>query len=169
MLCGSRELIDRARRWRKALGGGLRQAGVLAAAALVALDEELPRVDQDRWRARALAAGLRQAGLDAPEPPTNIVMVQPAPGAGFTAGQLARAWREAGVGCFTMGPAVRLVTHRDIDDQALADGIGLIAKATEGLVLAGRTSQPPVAGRDGSGVGGGGRPEDSRRVISPPA
>ncbi|MDR2374677.1 MAG: hypothetical protein LBD77_11435 [Bifidobacteriaceae bacterium] len=133
MLCASREFIDRARRWRKALGGGMRQSGVLAAAALVALDEELPRIDQDRVRAVQLADALSQLGLDAPTPATNIVLVSPGPGAPHSAGELARAWQEAGVGCLTMGPAVRLVTHRDIDDQKLAHGIGLLAAATERL------------------------------------
>ncbi|MDR0595040.1 MAG: hypothetical protein LBG60_17685 [Bifidobacteriaceae bacterium] len=133
MLCSSREFIDRAWRWRKALGGGMRQAGVLAAAALVALDEELPRIDEDRLRAARLVRALRQSGLEADEPATNIVLVRPAPGDGFTAEALARAWNEAGVGCLTMGPAVRLVTHRDIDDQSLADAIDLLTTATNTL------------------------------------
>jgi threonine aldolase len=131
MLCASRELIDRARRWRKALGGGLRQSGVLAAAALVALDQELPRIDQDRRRAQILAAALRRLGLEVAEPPTNIVLV--APDRLSTAGELALAWQEAGVGCMAMGPYVRLVTHRDIDDQILARGIELLTEGAARL------------------------------------
>ncbi|MDR2565086.1 MAG: hypothetical protein LBC97_03315 [Bifidobacteriaceae bacterium] len=137
MLCASRAFVERARRWRKAFGGGLRQSGVLAAAALVALEEELPRIDEDRRRAAELASALRDLGLVAEEPPTNIVMAEPGPDAGFTATQLAKAWQEAGVGCLTMGPAVRLVTHRDIDDAALADGIGHLQEATQRLRRAG--------------------------------
>jgi threonine aldolase len=133
MLCASREFISRAWRSRKALGGGMRQSGVLAAAALVALDEELPRIDEDRQRALILAQALRQMGLEAQDPATNIVLVQPAAGAGFSAGELAKCWQEAGVGCLTMGPAVRLVTHRDIDDQTLADGIVRLGEATQRL------------------------------------
>jgi threonine aldolase len=130
VLSGSGPFIARARRWRKALGGGLRQSGVLAAAALVALDEELPRIDQDRIRAGQLAAGLRRLGLDAPEPETNIVMVQPPAGSGLAARDLAAAWQRVGLGCFTMGPAVRLVTHRDIDDAAISLALELVASAT---------------------------------------
>ncbi|MDR1634123.1 MAG: hypothetical protein LBS27_04220 [Bifidobacteriaceae bacterium] len=142
MLCSSQAFIERARRWRKAFGGGLRQSGVLAGAALVALDEELPRIDEDRRRAAALAAALRDLGLVAEDPPTNIVLAQPGPDTGFTAAELARAWQDAGVGCLTMGPAVRLVTHRDIDDAALADGIGLLTRATEQLPRPG--AAPPA-------------------------
>ncbi|MDR1392810.1 MAG: hypothetical protein LBJ62_02400 [Bifidobacteriaceae bacterium] len=130
MLCAPTGFIEQARRWRKALGGGMRQAGVLAAAALVALDQELPRIDQDRLRAVRLASALRELGLDSPEPDTNIVMVRPAAGSGLTPGQLAAAWAAAGVGCLVMGTAVRLVTHRDIDDSALGQAVDLIANAT---------------------------------------
>jgi threonine aldolase len=131
LLCASRGFIDRARRWRKALGGGLRQSGVLAAAALVALDEELPRIDWDRRRASLLAKALREMGLRAPEPATNIVLASPGPDSRWSASDLTQAWQDAGVGCLTMGTAVRLVTHRDIDDRALAQAIGLLAQATE--------------------------------------
>jgi threonine aldolase len=146
MLCSSREFIDRAWRSRKALGGGMRQSGVLAAAALVALDEELPRIDEDRRRAVELAAALRGIGLDAEEPATNIVMAAPPAGAGFTASQLAACWQDAGVGCLVMGPAVRLVTHRDIDGQTLADGIVLLKDATARLRGAQPNSEPVSAG-----------------------
>ncbi|MCL2803454.1 MAG: beta-eliminating lyase-related protein [Micrococcales bacterium] len=123
LLCGSQELIDRARRARKMLGGGVRQGGVLAAAGLVALEQELPRIDQDRILARRLAQGLRVLGFDAPVPQTNIIMVKPGQASQLSASQLAASWNKIGVRCLTMGPAVRLVTHRDVDesmiDQAL--------------------------------------------------
>jgi threonine aldolase len=111
----------------------MRQAGVLAAAALVALDQELPRIDADRQRAVTLAQALTAMGLEAPVPATNIVLVRPGPDQTFNASELAQAWQEAGVGCLTMGPAVRLVTHRDITDEDLAHGIGLLERATERL------------------------------------
>ncbi|MDR0432322.1 MAG: aminotransferase class I/II-fold pyridoxal phosphate-dependent enzyme [Bifidobacteriaceae bacterium] len=114
ILAGPADLIKQARRIRKMLGGGVRQGGVVAAAGLVALDQELPRIDQDRVRAVRLASGLRDLGFDAPAPETNILMVNaPDPV------DLAERWNQAGVGCFAMGVGVRLVTHRDIDDAAI--------------------------------------------------
>jgi threonine aldolase len=124
VLAGPSDLIADARRIRKMLGGGVRQGGIVAAAGLVALDEELPRIDEDRVRAVRLAAGLRALGFDAPEPETNILMVRCPDATG-----LAAQWNAAGVGCFPMGGAVRLVTHRDIDDDAIALAIDLIAGA----------------------------------------
>jgi threonine aldolase len=127
MLCGSEAFIRRAWRSRKALGGGMRQAGVLAAAALVALDQELPRIDEDRVRARVLAQAIRAAGVDCPEPQTNILVARPAEGSDLTARALWQAWDAAGIGCFLMGGMVRLVLHRDIDDEALATAVDLVA------------------------------------------
>ena len=57
MLLGTRAFIEEARRWRKLLGGGMRQAGVLAAAGLVALEETPPRLTEDHANARRLAEG----------------------------------------------------------------------------------------------------------------
>ncbi|MDR0365343.1 MAG: hypothetical protein LBH68_00700 [Bifidobacteriaceae bacterium] len=133
MLCGSAEFVERARRWRKALGGGMRQSGIVAAAALVALDQELPRIDEDRRRAVALGQAMTALGLNAREPQTNILMVEPSADSPFTSAQLAAAWQAAGVGCLTMGPAVRLVTHRDVDDAAIALAVELITQATAAL------------------------------------
>jgi threonine aldolase len=127
MILGSRQFVERGRRARKALGGGLRQSGVLAAAALVALDQELPRIDQDRLRAVRLAATLRRAGLDAPEPESNIIMVRPLEDSPESARDLAAAWNAAGVGCLVMGDAVRLVTHRDVGDAEIALAAEILA------------------------------------------
>jgi threonine aldolase len=76
-LCGSREAIERARRLRKALGGGWRQAGLLAAAALYALDHNIERLGEDHANARVLADAVRQCEgleLDPPDVETNIVI-----------------------------------------------------------------------------------------------
>jgi threonine aldolase len=65
VLCGSRDYIERAHRWRKLLGGGMRQVGVLAAAGLVALDQQIERLADDHANARALAVGLAEIdGID---------------------------------------------------------------------------------------------------------
>ncbi|MDR2252763.1 MAG: aminotransferase class I/II-fold pyridoxal phosphate-dependent enzyme [Bifidobacteriaceae bacterium] len=126
MLLGPKDFITKARRARKALGGGMRQSGVLAAAALVALEQELPRIDEDRIRATTLSEAIRAVGLDCPPPATNILTVRPGPGSDATAGDIWAAWREAGLGCLLMGDAVRLVVHRDIDVVAITTAILLI-------------------------------------------
>lgn len=75
MLLGSRELIAAARRWRKALGGGMRQAGILAAAGLYALEHNVERLAEDHANAALMAEGLRDLGLEVESPQTNIVYV----------------------------------------------------------------------------------------------
>jgi threonine aldolase len=111
-LVGSRELIARAHRVRKMLGGGLRQAGVLAAAALHALDHHIDRLADDHAHARRLAEGLRGLGgvLNAPAN-TNMVFVDLAPG-GSRHDTVTRL-REHGVLCTGLYK-LRLVTHLDV-------------------------------------------------------
>jgi threonine aldolase len=79
LLCGSRELIGRARRWRKVTGGGMRQAGVLAAAGIVALEEHVDRLADDHANARRLAEGLAAMDgihVDLEEVQTNMVFAR---------------------------------------------------------------------------------------------
>jgi threonine aldolase len=116
MLVGSRELIERARVYRKSLGGGMRQAGILAAAGLIALEEMPKRLHEDHANARLLAEAIARcdaAEIDPAEVETNIVI--------FTlrddgdAAALVRGLRENGVLASAIGPhAVRLVTHYDV-------------------------------------------------------
>lgn len=120
MLAGTREIIDEAWRIRRRLGGGMRQAGILAAAGLYALDHHRERLVEDHARARALA--VRLDGLDgirvvAPE--TNIVMVEVARD-DLDAPTLLERLSEQGVrlSLFT-SRRVRAVTHLDIDDDAI--------------------------------------------------
>ena len=110
MLLGPRDLIADARRWRKALGGGLRQAGILAAAGLYALEHHVHRLAEDHEHAERLAAGLRAIGLTAEPPQTNIVYVE-VPEAHV--GALARHLDARGI-LATIGPRTRLVTHLDV-------------------------------------------------------
>lgn len=118
VLAGSASLIEEGRRWRKMLGGGWRQAGLLAAAALHALDHHVDRLAQDHAHAARLAEGLR--GIDALSvdgPHTSMVFVD-LPAQHRPA--LTATLREAGiVVAGGYGPSLRLVTHLDID----ADGI----------------------------------------------
>jgi threonine aldolase len=75
LLAGDEETIDEARRVRKAFGGGMRQAGMIAAAALYAFENNVERLDEDHERARNLADGLREAGYNVEPPETNLVLV----------------------------------------------------------------------------------------------
>ncbi|MCW5661389.1 MAG: low-specificity L-threonine aldolase [Burkholderiaceae bacterium] len=112
-LVGSRELITRAHRVRKMLGGGLRQAGVLAAAASHALDHHIDRLAEDHANARRLADGLHglPGVLQAPAN-TNMVFVELAPGAGSRQDAVSRL-REQGLLCTGLYK-LRLVTHLDV-------------------------------------------------------
>ena len=120
VLAGDQELITRARRVRKLLGGGMRQAGVIAAAALVALDEGYEHLAEDHRRARRLAARLDQVpGLTVTphDPPTNMVFVEVA-ATGRSARWVADTLATAGFTVSTPGPTtVRFVLHRDVTDD----------------------------------------------------
>lgn len=125
-LCGSRELIARARRIRKMAGGGMRQAGVLAAAAAHALAHHVERLADDHARARALAQGLQGVqGVEVQPPQTNMVFVKLTGRARERAATLAQALRAQGIlilGLYDL----RLVTHLDIDDAGIARAVDAI-------------------------------------------
>jgi threonine aldolase len=107
LVVGSADAIAESRVWRKRLGGGMRQAGVLAAAGLHALDHHVDRLADDHAHARLLAEAV---GLDPATVPTNIVVWEH-PDAATVVGKAA----EAGVRIATVGPrTIRLVTHLDI-------------------------------------------------------
>lgn len=120
LLVGSREFIDRARSVRKMLGGGMRQAGVLAAAGLIALEEMPKRLHEDHANARLLAeriADLKQVELDLAAVQTNIVIFR-LRGQGNAAALVTRL-KQRGVVASAVGPhAVRFVTHRNVDGAA---------------------------------------------------
>jgi len=114
VLCGSRERIAKARRWRKVLGGGMRQAGVLAAAGIYALEHNVDRLREDHENACALAAGLSQ--IDELEvtggvAQTNMVFVRAEP---TRALRLREYLAERGIRIRGEG-TIRLVTHLDVD------------------------------------------------------
>jgi threonine aldolase len=110
VLLGSREIIDAARRWRKVLGGGMRQSGILAAAGLYALDHHVARLAEDHENAAYLAAGLRELGLCVSTPQTNIVYVDVPP---RLVDSLAQHLLQQGIRA-SLGPRTRLVTHLDV-------------------------------------------------------
>jgi threonine aldolase len=121
VLLGSREIVGRARRCRKILGGGMRQAGVLAAAGLYALEHNIARLAEDHANAERLAAGLaRIPGLRVELPQTNMVFVHAPPD---RAGALVSHLQASGVLALP-GARMRLVTHLDVSaagiDRAVA-------------------------------------------------
>lgn len=116
MLVGSEAFVERARRNRKLFGGGMRQAGVIAAPGLVALSEEnRARLAEDHENARRLAAGLDGlGGLSVPEPETNVVLVHTEE-TGYTAEEFLAACEPEGVlGVPFDEQLVRFCTHRDV-------------------------------------------------------
>ena len=123
VLCGSRQFIQRAHRVRKMLGGGLRQAGVLAAAGIVALETMAPRLSDDHARACKLAQGLgRIPGvvLDAGTPYTNMVFCALAPEVPLDATEAAKRLAQLGILVGATGRrSFRLVTHYWIDDAGV--------------------------------------------------
>ncbi|HKA09576.1 MAG TPA: low-specificity L-threonine aldolase [Candidatus Dormibacteraeota bacterium] len=115
VLCGSAEVIDRARRWRKAVGGGWREAGVLAAAGLWALDHMVDRLVDDHANARTLAEGLAElpgVRIDLTRVQTNIVRFELT---GTSASDFLAGCRERGVLGGGSGRAVRFVTHFGVE------------------------------------------------------
>ncbi|HEV2471995.1 MAG TPA: low-specificity L-threonine aldolase [Chthonomonadales bacterium] len=140
VLCGDAGFIHRARRVRKMLGGGMRQAGVLAAAGLYALDHHIERLAEDHRNARALAEGIsRVPGITLiPEaPPTNMVY--------FTAIAPASAWVSAlkqnhNILAISLGPnLIRLVTHLDIDQEDIRRAIAGIERTARYLAASSTT------------------------------
>lgn len=122
VLCGSEALIGKARRLRKMVGGGMRQAGVLAAAGLYALDHQVERLVEDHANADSLAAGLRELGYAVEPVQTNMVYVQ----VGERAAALKAFCAERGIR-LSAAPRLRMVTHLDVDAGAMAQVIEAFA------------------------------------------
>ena len=130
VVCGSRELIERAHRLRKLLGGGMRQVGILGAAALYALTHHVERLAQDHANARRLADGLLKLGLDvAPPPETNMVMFRVPDLAAFVRATRARELLINPIDAERM----RAVTHLDVDADDVEDALGRVEEALREL------------------------------------
>lgn len=126
LLAGDAETIHEARRARKAFGGGMRQAGIIAAASLYGFENNVERLAEDHERAKSLAAGLRDAGFTVEQPETNIVLVEAEDPA-----RLLQALESAGV-LATMGRpgTVRLCTHLDVTDGDIEAAIEAAGRVT---------------------------------------
>ncbi len=134
-LAGSREAIDRAWTWRKRLGGGMRQVGILAAAALYALDHNLPRLGEDHERAKRLAEfvdGLE--GFSVVPPETNIVMID-VERDDLLPDSIVSFLEEQGVLMLATGPRrLRAVTHLDVDDSGMEQACAALEALVEARV-----------------------------------
>jgi threonine aldolase len=122
LLAGNTELVERARKARRMVGGGLRQAGVLAAAGLVALQTMPQRLQEDHDNALALAQGLariEKLGIDLASVQTNMVNVDLRV-LGMDSTQVLEKLRHYGIKANPRGPhRIRLVTHRHITAQSV--------------------------------------------------
>jgi len=134
VLLGSSSLIQKARRARKILGGAMRQAGVIAAAGLYALENNVERLGRDHENAQTLANGLRELGLDV-EHHTNMVFVKV-----DRPQELGEHLKKNGV-VVLPGARMRLVTHLDVDAAGIERALG----AFRGFFSPSRAARPPSA------------------------
>jgi threonine aldolase len=130
VLCGSNEFIHRARRIRKQLGGGMRQAGILAAAGIVALEKMIDRLIEDHRRARNLAEGLRGLrGLvvEKDPPPSNMIYLSLKDECPFTSYEFADRMREMGIMVGAVSDRrIRMVLHYWIGDEDIVHALQCI-------------------------------------------
>ena len=146
ILCGSAETISKARRVRKLLGGAMRQAGVIAAAALVGLEEMRERLVDDHRNAKAFARGLaeiRGIRIDADRVVTNIVSFEVDP-AWMEAGAFSKACAENGLRISRYlgnSPRLRAVTHHGIETKDIDDALAVVASVMS-------QARAPVAAAD---------------------
>ena len=133
LVCGSRELIERARKYRKMVGGGMRQAGIIAAAGIVALETMVDRLAEDHANARRLALGLhrlRGLNLEPDTVQTNIVIfdVMDRPAREFM-----EALKRHGVlASFVSGRKVRMVTHYGIGSEDVDEALNVMEAVARG-------------------------------------
>jgi len=132
LVAGSSELMRRARRYKHLFGGAMRQAGIVAAAGVYALDHHVDRLAEDHTRAKRLADGLAAAGM--PVQPenveTNFVQIDVEP-LGLTAADALERLHQVGVGLSaTVDPTrLRAVTHLDVSDDDIDRAIDLVPEA----------------------------------------
>jgi len=132
IMLSTKERVSKARIWRKRYGAGMRQVGILAAAAHYALDNNIERLADDHRRAKDLAiaiAAIDSSLIDPSTVVTNIVGLDLA-SMPFTAAELSQRCRDAGLWISALGPKyARLVTHMDFDDAQCAQAIEILKKA----------------------------------------
>jgi threonine aldolase len=132
VICGSAAFIARARRWRKLVGGGMRQVGVIAAAGIVALERMVDRLAEDHANARTLAEGIAHlpgVRVDLASVQTNIVIFHlDRPGGG---GEIMQGCAARKVKVHAMGPtSIRCVTHKDVDADDIRRALDALGEIT---------------------------------------
>lgn len=138
VLAGSREFIDQAHRFRKMWGGGMRQAGILAAAGLYAIENNISRLTDDHARARKLAACFKnypsiQVDLEATQ--TNIIIIDFLK-TGLKAPEIVVKMKEKGLSGIAFSPTkLRLVTHLDVDDEDIDNAIEIITSVLQEIYI----------------------------------
>jgi threonine aldolase len=131
LLVGTRDFITEAHLWRKRLGGGMRQAGIIAAAGLVALQESPKRLHEDHENARKLAVGIANLPgieLDPEKVVTNIVIFDVA-GTGKTGPEICEKLRAEGVLASGFGNSIRMVTHCDVTSVQMDDAVAAVRRS----------------------------------------
>lgn len=140
ILAGTREFITEAHRARKLFGGAMRQAGILAAGAVYALDHHRSRLAEDHHHAQILGEAIRQCeplSILGDDIHTNIIAVSVVPSWG-TAAQFVETLKQNGIDCFAFGPqSLRLVTHLDISPAQIREGCEILRRVAEQSPLVG--------------------------------
>ena len=145
LLCGSREFVAGARKWRKMVGGGMRQVGVLAACGIVALETMIDRLADDHAHASRLAEGLAQVpGLkvDPQRFHTNIVFVEVDPRLGAVTEFIGRLSQGGVKVTYPGGERFRMVTHRHITAEDIDTAIDRVAGVAKEIQVGGSGSRP---------------------------
>jgi threonine aldolase len=135
ILAGTRSAIDKGRLYRKRLGGGMRQAGVIAAAGLIALEEMPKRLHEDHANAKRIAselASLPGLSIDPASVQTNIVILD-VTASGMNSQTISQKLRERGVLANGVGPSLlRLVTHMDVSEAMCLEAVGALREIVSG-------------------------------------
>ena len=128
MVVGSRDFIVRAHRYRKIYGGGMRQVGILAAAALYAVEKNFEKLAEDHSHARMLAGAVEALPgitINLESVQTNIIVME-VKGARYTATQVVEKLKERGILILAIGPTwLRIVTHLDVSEEDIRKAIGV--------------------------------------------
>lgn len=134
LLAGSREFVEKCRRYRKMLGGGMRQAGIIAAAGIVALSSMVDRLEEDHETAKMLADAIANMGIgfDASAVETNIVVIDTTQ-TGKTAAEFTARFAEQGIKISQFGDyKIRMVTHHGITKEDIQYTIDIMARIIKG-------------------------------------
>jgi threonine aldolase len=139
VMLSTKERVQEARIWRKRYGAGMRQVGIIAAAAHYALDNNIARLAEDHARAKQIAVALAAVDASLVDPAkvvTNIVGLDLSK-IGITAADLTSRCREAGLWISALGPHyARLVTHLDFDDAQCSQAIEILEEVLKGALVA---------------------------------